>query len=297
MTPRMRERIKQAVQAIEQAEQEERKHLSLTDPDARMMTEGRDKKIRECHSFEAATDQGLLVVGQATQEGTDNHRLEAILAAAREQEPDGVFAVDADSGYYSSDAIARLIASGIDTCVPTNTTACDLHRGLSIGTTLRLRLSPVPLQYQKESDSYSCPEGNVLHRQQSRHQHGQQCTVYRAERDCTGCPLAAVCLTQRGAKRRTLKVGEHHELLTADQQRFTDKAHQERYHHRGEQIETVFGFLRGSLGYARWLLRGSVRVGCEARLFKMAYQIRKVHTLFSRHDGLGGRKGIVTAAA
>jgi len=46
--------------AIEKREfsAEERKHLCLTDPDARMMAGGRDKQVRECHSFEVAVDRG-----------------------------------------------------------------------------------------------------------------------------------------------------------------------------------------------------------------------------------------------
>ena len=49
---------------------EGRKHLCLTDPDARMMGGGRERKVRECHSFEVAVDReaGLLVAAQASQE-------------------------------------------------------------------------------------------------------------------------------------------------------------------------------------------------------------------------------------
>jgi hypothetical protein len=114
-----------------------RKHLCRTDPDAEMMGEGRTKRVQECHSFEVvvAREAGLWVVGQTSQEGNDHARLEPGLAAAQAHEPDGVKAADADGGYYSGDALARLIRAGIDTCVPDPHTACDLHRGQPIGTT------------------------------------------------------------------------------------------------------------------------------------------------------------------
>ena len=102
-------------------------------------------------------------------------------------------------------------------------------------------------------------------------------TVYRAEQDCRPCPRAAACLTQTNAQHRTLKVGAYQAVLAAARQRFAEPAHQERYRHRGEVVETVFGVVRGTLGYHRWRLRGKERVACEGRLIKVAYQLRKIH--------------------
>ena len=72
-------------------------------------------------------------------------------------------------------------------------------------------------------------------------------------------------------------MGRYQAVLEAARQRFDEPAHQERYRHRGEVVETVFGFLRGTLGYPRWLLRGIGRVKQEARLMAVGYQLRKLH--------------------
>jgi transposase len=277
--PRMRPRVEAALAAIEAAQAEGQKHLCLTDPAARMMPEGREKRVRECHSFEVAVDReaGLLVVGQTTPEGQDNGRLEALVAAAQTHEPTGVKAADGDSGYYGGDAVSRLLAAGIDLCVPDSNTACDLHRGQPIGATRERARGQVRFEYDPKADCFRCPEGNELRRRQQRRAHGQTVTDYRAVRDCRACPLAAICLTQAKAKRRTLRVGEEQPALAAALQRFAEPAHQERYRHRGEVVESVFGFVRGVLGYTRWLLRGKERVACEGRLIKVGYQLRKVH--------------------
>ena len=50
-------------------------------------------------------------------------------------------------------------------------------------------------------------------------------------------------------------------------------------------VETVFGFVRGTLGYDRWWLRGSKRVACEGSLLKVAYQIRKVQVAWAAGAG------------
>jgi hypothetical protein len=282
--PRMVERVEAALVALDEAMAEGRAHLCLTDPDARMMAGGREKQVRECHSFEVAVDAAddLLVVGQTTQEGSDNGRLEPLIAAAQEHEPEGVKAADGDSGFYAGDAIGRLIAAGIDLCVPDSNTAGDLHRERRIGITRDRCQEWVELTYDAAANCYRCPEGNELRPSQQREHGGQLVWVYRARRVCTGCPRAGECLRQKGAQRRTVKVGSYHAVLEADRQRFQEPAHRERYRHRGERVETVFGFVRGVLGYTRWVLRGAERVACEGKLIKTAYQLRKVHGAWAR---------------
>jgi hypothetical protein len=276
--PRMRERVAAALTALDEALAEGREQLCLTDPAARMMASGREKQVQACHSFEVAVDRkaGLLVVGQTTQASHDNTRLEPLIAAAQAHEPQGVVAADADSGYYSGDAIGRLLTEGVDLCVPDSNTAGDVHRDQPVGTTRARGRDWVALSYEGEADQYRCAEGNVLRPRQHREHGGQVVTVYRAQRECTACPRRGECLRQPDAQRRTVKVGQYHAVLEADRQRFNEPAHRERYRHRGEVVETVFGFVRGTLGYTRWWLRGTERVACEGRLIKLAYQLRKV---------------------
>jgi transposase len=233
--------------------------------------------VREAHSFEVATDNGLLVAATATQESHDHQRLLPLVEAAAKNEPQGVLAVEGDSGYYRGETVAALERAGLETCIPDSNTAGDLHRGLPIGTTQNRTRGKVPFTYDPEEDAYHCPEGNRLTRTQHRRAYGPHVTVYRAEEPCTGCPQRSDCLSRANAQHRTLKVGDDHELLAAARQRFAEPAHQDRYRHRGEQVETVFGFLRATLGFTRWWLRGADKVAAEAKLFKTAYQFRKVH--------------------
>jgi transposase len=282
ISQRMRERVEAALQAIDQAAAAGRKHLSLTDPDAVMMGEGREKRIRECHAFEVAVDNGLLVVGQTCQEGTDNARLLPVVEAAKAHEPAGVKAVDADSGYYAGDAVAALIEAGVDTCIPDSNTAGDLHRGQPVGTIRSKKQGAVAFEYDAAADLYRCPQGQELALRQTRQEGGCMTQVYRAREECRPCPQAGECLTQLKAQHRTLKVPVKEEVLERARQRFNEPEHQARYHQRGPEVESVFGFLRGVLGYGRWLLRGKEKVEREGRLFTVAYQMRKVHAAWAR---------------
>ncbi|MBI3946771.1 MAG: hypothetical protein HY321_12685, partial [Armatimonadetes bacterium] len=137
ISERMRERIEEGVRLLEEAKRSGREFISLTDPDAQMMSGGVDKQNRERHSFEVAVDEeaGLLVAGGRTQDPADNARLLPLLKAAKEHEPEGVKAITGDSGFFHAGTIGALVREGLDLCIPDSNTAGDLHRGLPIGTT------------------------------------------------------------------------------------------------------------------------------------------------------------------
>src|SRR5207247_9063016 len=105
VSARMRAQLRAALMALALALATGRKHLCLTDPDAEMMGEGRTKRVQECHSFEVVVDReaGLLVVGQTSQEGNDNTRLEPLVAAAQAHEPAGGKEAGGDRGFNHGD--------------------------------------------------------------------------------------------------------------------------------------------------------------------------------------------------
>jgi transposase len=280
LTPAMQKQIVQAIAAIDAAEADGRKHLCLTDPDARMMPEGRSKRLRECHAFEVAVDKdagGLIVAAGVTTE-SDNLRTLPLVEAAREQEPDGIRSVDGDSGMWRGDDIAYLEGLGIETCIPDSNTACDLHRGQLVGTTRSKRTGTTKFTYDPVEDCYWCPQGCRLSFVAERKDRGQTVRVYRANQVCSECSLPATPRSKTGPKPRCLKVGVQHEAVSTVLARFNDPEHRGRYRNRAKEVETIFAFIRSVLGFTFWLLRGTERVDCEATLFKTAYQIRKVHT-------------------
>jgi transposase len=292
--PGMIPRIEAALLTLEAAEQEGLKHACLTDPDARMMGEGRDKPIKECHSFEVVVDKDaqLLVVGQTTQEGSDNSRLEPLLAAALPLEPLGIVSADADSGYYKGEVIARLHAQRIDTCIPDGSTAKSLREGLVSSPSLPADASSpsVALVYDAQRDVFVCAMGHDLSGTQTLLRGGREVKIYATKTLCTGCPLASLCLHKSDAKHRTTsRAVDAHNPVDVALSRFADPEHQERYHNRGMIVETVFGFIRHILGYDHWMVRGKDRVASEDALFKTAYQFRKVHCAWKLASFAQGR--------
>jgi transposase len=278
MTQRMRERASCAISAIEQAESDGRKQLCLTDPDSRMMPSGVGKKLMQCHSLEVGIDRdcGLLVATGVTQIAPDNGRLKPLVERAKLVEPNGIKSVDGDSGFFSGEAIAELTESGIDTCIPDSLTACELHRGLEIGT-LSNRCG-VEFVYDEAEDLYRCPAGNMLTLR------GEEAGAkrYRAQRNCVGCALYGECLRRGGGKPIRSKYKQMWVRLESKQirqalDRFKELEHRQRYKERACAVEGVFGFIKGVLGYRTWLLRGAERVENEGKLISLAYQLRRMH--------------------
>jgi hypothetical protein len=170
------------VELLEQMQREGWKRVNLTDPDAAYMRLGAGKKLGLGHSFEAAADQGLLVVGQRGEGVTDNQRLDPILAAARQREPHGITQVDADSGFYQGKPIGELLRQGVDVCIPDANTASDLHRGQPIGTTRDKRRGDWTfLQWDATAKLFRCQNGTSCDRSRSvsSTDKGGRCTVRR----------------------------------------------------------------------------------------------------------------------
>lgn len=276
LTLALRRRLEGLVEVLEAAAAAGRKHVNLTDPDAQFMPMGAGKKLGLGHSFEAATDGALLLVGQRGSGANDNCRLEPILTAAEARLPAGFQQVDADSGFYQGETIGKLLREGVDVCIPDSNTAGDLHRRQPVGTTRKRTGEWKFLIWDAEAGYFRCDGDNELRVKQVRAEHGQTWTVYRAVRPCTDCPYAADCLQREGAKYRTVRLGEYHAELEAARQRFNDPEHQARYRQRGPAIETVFAFIEHVLGYRRWWLRGAEGTTAEAKWIGMAYLLRKV---------------------
>ena len=185
--------------------------------------------------------------------------------------------MDGDSGFYKSKPLTELLAQGIDTCIPDSTTAGELHRDLPIGT-LSGR-SRVPMEYDVSLDVFRCAEGNTLRFIGTKDSRGEETKVYEACESCLCCSRRAECIMSKAAKTKYkhIIVRECSEELNAARERFNEAGHRERYHERGCMIESVFGFIRGALGYDRWLLRGTERVRNEGKLMALGYQFRTVH--------------------
>jgi len=266
LTPRLRNRLTECVDAVTQAKAEGRKHVSLSDPDARMMPVGSSRVVRMGYGLEVAADSGMIVYGQTTTAPSDSERLEPIVASVRAIDPIPLTQVTADSGYFNAEQIVKLQTEGLEVIVPDATTACQMRRSqLPVA-------ESIAFEKIETRNAYRCPEGNVLVYIGRK----RNSLRYRAVRECLGCPLADRCLKNSSAKRRTIHVRSHAERMKAYLACLLAPEMRVLYHLRGPSVETVFAFIRRILGFNKWSVRGAGKVSAEAELLKCAYQVRKL---------------------
>jgi transposase len=272
LSARGSKRLQECRQAVEEAQREGRAHVSLSDPDARMMPIGSGRRVSMGHALEVAVDSGVIVAGSTNNHATDSGHLLPMVFEACQNDPAPVSEVAADSAYFLAEDVVELEDAGIEAVVPDSATAGKMRRGEPIAKEQTVSFTPV-----QGKDAFLCPMGNELRLCDLRAKGGAR--KYRAARPCTGCPLAQVCLQKPGTKRRTLSVRPHNDRISKYLSRFDDPQVCTRYHARGPCVETVFAFLRRVLGFAQWSVRGATKIASEGELLKCTYQVRKLHRL------------------
>jgi len=270
LSPRMVERVKDGVETLKAAQAEKVSHVSLTDPDARMMLVGSKKRLEMGYLFEAVTDGGNLVVAQTGNHASDGGRLLELVELAKEADPVAVTQVVADTGYFNGGQVKELLDAGLDVVVPDQATSREL-RGKPD------EVSAIEFTKVDGKNAYVCPEGNELKMQSHFDRDGQRFTIYRAERECLDCPLAGQCLKQKTAKRRGLTVGEFRDELKDYSAKFREPEVRKTYYSRGPDIETVFAVFGVLFGFNGWHVKGSQGIASEGALLSCGYQLKKIH--------------------
>ena len=134
--------------------------------------------------------------------------------------------------------------------------------------------------YNKESDSYTCPNNKpiVFQRYTSRSDKSgftRTFKQYECE-DCTGCPFKAKCSKADEGKNRTLMINERWEQQKAYvRAKLSEEETGAIYRQRKVDVEPVFGFLKANLGFTRFNLRSKWKVEHDIGLALMAVNLRK----------------------
>lgn len=139
--------------------------------------------------------------------------------------------------------------------------------------------------YDENTDQYYCPLAHPLEFEKTKPEirQGQKITlrVYRCDA-CEGCPLAALCVSERNHHGRTItrdvytKIREQH---AAKMQTPEAREHYQRRFHAGE---TPFGWLKQTLGLRQFLLRGLENVRTEWLWACTAHNVKKLVTAVGR---------------
>jgi transposase len=145
----------------------------------------------------------------------------------------------------------------------------------------RKRFALEDFHYEEATDHYLCPQGNRLRRKVKQiYREGMVHRIYAAEeKDCRCCPLQLRCITNKGGKRKYLRVPIGVELANLSK-RMAAKVDSELgrkiYPQRFAVAEPVFANIRTQKRLDRFTLRGKVKVNIQWLLYCMIHNIEKI---------------------
>jgi hypothetical protein len=257
-------KIQKRVDELEaiQARVEAEGTIYLTDSDARLMRThngGGDISHNVQIGVEAANH--FVVAVDVTSDAVDYAQLHNISSQAKEElETDSLVAI-ADKGYYSGEQFAKCKEDGIQVIAPHPDKGGCQERGYTKGY----------FSYDKETDTYRCPQGQILTKSRSRTAQ-RAYDRYRNLTACANCPAKEKC--SPSTPYRTIVRGKYDDY-SEEVDAFTT-TNRDLYSMRKDIVEHPFGTVKRALGFTYFLTRGTENVRTESLLHFLAYNMKRL---------------------
>ena len=263
-------------QLQEQLQNSNEPQISTTDADARaLLIHGQVVEV-SYNTQAAVDDKHNLVVATHTINRNDRNALSNIAKEAQQNIETKEITVLADKGYNNAKEIQNCQQAGITTIVAQQ----DIVNSNSKGTTQDY--SVTKFTYNKESDTYTCPQNQTLAttgkwHTKKREGGSHQYKKYRTPA-CKTCSALSLC-TAKADGRREIERSEY-----ADATELNNKNYQEQYQlyrKRQEINEHIFGTIKRVWGYYYTNLKGLKKVNGEWSLIMLVYNMKRTINILS----------------
>lgn len=251
--------------------------ISTTDPESRAMLVNHNI-LEVSYNVQTVSDEKHSLVAHF--EVTSENDTKALFKTANDTKAElekETITVLADKGYSTGEQMSKCEQEGIITLVAPKDVTSVKH--------LEEKYLVDNFIYNKEADTYSCPEGHTLttngnwynrsHDDRSR----KNSTTYKVKhyktKACLTCAVRQQCtLNKRG---RMILRSEHQE--TVDRNNARVRANYALYRRRQELIEHIFGTIKRSFGYTYTLLKGKKKITGEFSLIYLAYNFLRTKNI------------------
>lgn len=243
--------------------------ISTTDEDSRaLLVQG--QVVEVSYNIQAAVDdRHKLVVATHTINRNDRNALSAIAMEAKENLNLKTFTALVDKGYHNGREITQCEAENIRTIVAYPT----LVQTNENGTTKEYLVAN--FVYDKESDTYQCPQGKTLKttgrwHKKTREKESYNFKKYRTSA-CKECPVKSLCTGRTGG--REIDRSEFADAVDRNNKRYDENG--QLYRKRQEINEHIFGTIKRQWGYNHTNLKGLEKVNGEHSLIMLVYNIKR----------------------
>jgi transposase len=256
-------------QLAQQLEQSGDPQVSTTDTDARaLLVQG--QVVEVSYNMQAAVDdKHKLVVATHTINRNDRNALSDIAAEAKANLNATSLTAISDKGYHNGRQLQE--------CFDNNITTICAHQEIVNsnvkGTTPEYLVTK--FTYNKQDDTYTCPQGETLRTQGTWHTkvstNSYQFKKYRTP-SCKTCAVKNLC-TGREKGGREIDRSEFADIVEANNKRY--QANQALYRTRQEINEHIFGTIKRKWGYYYTNLKGLEKVNGEFALIMTVYNLKR----------------------
>ena len=243
-------------------EEEGRKYISLSDPEARLM-KSRDGKI-PAYNVQIAVDaeNKMIADSEVVTEETDLGQLPKMVESIKEELGQTPEEVIADKGYNAPDLIEAIEKKekGIQIYVSQEKTSRDNE--------------VIKFEYDEVKDEYKCSEGKKLVLvQKNKKKKKSLVNVYRGI-ECEGCILRDQCTSSK--KGRIYHRYLNQKWRDEYKEKMLSKIGKEKATIRKTLVEHPFGTIKYLMGKIPLLLRGVEKVKTEINLYTTVYNLKRL---------------------
>ncbi|MEC5156849.1 IS1182 family transposase [Chryseobacterium sp. MP_3.2] len=243
--------------------------ISTTDEDSRaLLVQG--QVVEVSYNIQAAVDdKHNLVVATHTINRNDRNALSAIAIEAKKNLGVETFTALVDKGYHNGRELTQCKEENIVTIV------AHPNQGKSNENGTQPDYFVSKFIYNKEDDTYICPENQVLKttgrwHKKTRDRDSYEFKKYRTPA-CKECLVKSLCTSRTGG--REIDRSEYADAVAENNERY--QANAQLYRKRQEINEHIFGTIKRQWGYNHTNLTGLEKVNGEHSLIMLVYNIKR----------------------
>lgn len=249
--------------AMQRLEESEKKQIALNDPDA-VLLKGRDGKFAGYNGQSGVDSKGHFIMhNEVTTDTNDLDQLDNCVTQTQEELGGKVDEVLADKGYANLTQILKIEKNNTECFIP-----------LPKGSREKEEENGFIFIYDKESDTYTCPEGRklILYKKNNK-QRGKLYNRYLCY-ECEGCPRRSECTKSKIG--RSYKRNVNEDEIEKYKKKLKTKYAKERIAERKTVVEHPFGTIKWMMGKFNFLLTGQEKVQTEFDLYATAYNVKRL---------------------
>jgi transposase len=240
----------------------EKKQINFTDSDSCIMVT-KHHGVQQCYNhFALVDDKAHIILGTHTSNNSSD-QLGLVPTIENTEELYGSlegFQLGADAGFFSANNI--LYTEG---------------RGINFYASYPQANSPYAkdkFKYDNSTDTYTCPEGNILTMQKQLKDEKTQ--LYSNENACVHCPNSSTCTKAKDGIRRIERYMENDRIREDAKEKANSKEGREILRLRKSIPEPVWGNIQTQDGLTQMHYRGLGKASLEFRLHSAMHNIRKI---------------------